>query len=789
MFKSYFKITWRNLWKNKTFSFINLLGLAVGMACVLLIYLWVNDELSIDKFHKNDSQLFQVMENRVNAEGILTSETTSGPIAKALKEDMPEVELVASVYRSGEHIFSTGENDIKTTGQYAGEDYFKMFSYPLLQGNKNRILTGRNEVVISQSLAHTLFGNSENLIGKMVKFDHDEQLMVSGVFEDIPRQSSERFDFVLPFDKFTEGQEWTKSWGNTWASTYLMLKEGTDASPFNTKIADYIKVKNNYNREEMHRTAFIARYVDRYLYGKYENGKLAGGRIDYVRLFSIIAIFILVIACINFMNLSTAKASKRMKEVGIKKAMGVNRRALVFQYLGESVMMAMFALLIAVAIVLVLLPQFNHITGKQLVLLADPFFIPSFLAIALCTGLIAGTYPAFYLSGFSTIKVLKGKLSNSIGELWTRKGLVVFQFALSIILIVSVLVVYRQIEFVQSKNLGYTKENIIYFSREGKAAEQGNLATFLSEVKKIPGIINASSTVHNMQGHNSGTSGIQWPGRNPNDQTEFEHVTVNYDLIETLGVEMKEGRTFSRNFGSDTSAIIFNEAAITFMGLDNLIGKTVDLWDRKVRVIGVVKNFNFESLHEKVKPLFFRLAPEETSLFMARVKTGMEKETIDRLRQLYQTFNPGFPFDYQFLDEKYQALYTSEQRVATLSSYFAGIAILISCLGLFGLAAFTAERRQKEIGIRKVLGASVNGVIALLSKDFIQLVLIAIVIAVPISWYVMSKWLQNFAYHIGITWWMFALAGLLAVAIALVAVGTQSVKAALMNPVKSLRSA
>ncbi|MGK9121106.1 ABC transporter permease [Olivibacter jilunii] len=788
MFKSYFRITWRNLWKNKTFSFINLTGLAVGMACVLLIYLWVNDELSIDKFHKNDSRLFQVMENRVNADGILTSETTSGPMAKALKGDMPEVDLVASVYSSGEHIFSAEEHDIKANGLYAGEDFFKMFSYPLLQGNRDHILKGRSEIVISKSLARRLFDTGENMIGKMVKFDHTKQLMVSGVFEDIPRQSSERFDFVLSFDEFTEGQEWAKSWGNTWTRTFLMLKEGADAALFNTKITDYIKVKNNYNREEMHRTAFIARYTDRYLYGKYENGKLVGGRIDYVRLFSIIAIFILVIACINFMNLSTAKASKRMKEVGIKKAMGVNRSALVFQYLSESVMMAMFALLIAVAIVSILLPQFNQITGKQLALVADPYFIPAFLAIALCTGLIAGTYPAFYLSGFSPINVLKGKLSNSIGELWTRKGLVVFQFALSIILIVSVLVVYRQIEFIQNKNLGYTKENVIYFSREGKAAEQGNLATFVSELKKIPGIVNASSTVHNMQGHNSGTSGIQWPGRDPNDQTEFEHVTANYDLIETLGVEMKEGRTFSRNFGSDTSAIIFNEAAIAFMGLDNPIGKTVDLWDRKMQIIGVVKNFNFESLHEKVKPLFFRLAPEETYLFMARVKTGMEKETIDRLRQLYQTFNPGFPFDYRFLDEEYQALYTSEQRVATLSGYFAGIAILISCLGLFGLAAFTAERRQKEIGIRKVLGASVNGVIALLSKDFIRLVVIAIVIAVPIAWYVMDKWLQNFAYHIGITWWMFALAGLLAVAIALLAVGAQSVKAALMNPVKSLRS-
>lgn len=788
MFRYNLILIYRNFKRFKSSFFINLIGLATGIASVLMIYLWVNDELHIDKFHENDEQLFQVMENRVNANGILTSQTNSGPMGKALKEDMPEVAYSASVVPSGEHILSSGEQDIKGTGQYAGEDYFKMFSYPLLQGNEAQVLIDKNGIVISRDLAFRLFGTSENAMGKAVEIDHDEQFMISGVFENIPSRSSVQFDFVLPYDKFTEGNDWATSWGNTGPQTYLMLKDGADAVQFNAKIADYIKVKNNYSREEMHRTPFIAPYSERYLYGKYENGELVGGRIDYVKLFSVIAIFILAIACINFMNLSTAKASRRIKEVGVKKALGVNRRALIFQYLGESVAMGVLSLLVAVIIVLLLLPQFNHITGKQLTLHINLSLISSCLGIALFTGLIAGSYPAFYLSGFNPVRVLKGKLSNSAGELWTRKGLVVFQFAISIIMIVSVLVVYRQIQFVQSENLGYNKENLIYFSREGKAWEEGNLETFLSEVKNIPGIANASSITHNMQGHNSGTSGIQWPGRDPNDKTEFENIAVNYGMIETLGVQVKEGRTFSRNFSSDSSAIIFNEAAIAFMGLSNPVGKTVELWDQKVHIIGVVKNFHFESLHEKVKPLFFRLDPGDTYLLMARIKVGMEKEALAGLDQLYQDFNPGFPFDYQFLDEQYQALYTAEARVATLSGYFAGIAILISCLGLFGLAAFTAERRQKEIGIRKVLGASVNSIMVLFSKDFILLVLIAILLATPIAWYLTGRWLQNFAYHINMQWWIFPLAGLLAVTIALVAVGFQSMKAALVNPVKSLRS-
>ncbi|PZX55620.1 ABC transporter permease [Algoriphagus chordae] len=788
MLKHHLLLIYRNLRKDKSTFLINLIGLSTGLASVLLIFLWVNDELQIDKFYASDAQLYQVMENVDQAGGLITRQTTAGPTAQALEDDFPEVESAVTAfsnYITGS-ILSFDTHDIEAKKLYASAEFFKLFPYKITQGNKDEIKSQPNTIVISESLAEKLFGSVENALGKTVEFDHKEDLAVSGVFEDVPTASSMQFDFVMSFEDFREENEWVESWGNTAPSTFVLLREGTDIAEFNAKIKDYVKTKTE--GEITHRSQFITKFSDVYLNGSYENGVQAGGRVSYVKLFSIIAIFILVIACINFMNLSTAKASKRIKEVGIKKAVGARRGELIFQYLGESTMMAFLSLLLALLLVILLLPQFNVITGKQLSLVFSPSLVLAIVSIVLFTGLIAGSYPALHLSSFSPSAVLKGKISSAAGELWIRKGLVVFQFALSVILIVSVWVVYLQIDFIQTENLGYEKDNVLLINKLGQLQDTDKMEAFISELKSVPGVIGATSTGHDMTGHNGGTYGIEWPGKDPNDRTEFERVAVNYNMIEMMGIQMKEGRAFSDEFGTETEKIIFNKAGIDFMGLEDPIGKVVKLYGEEVEIIGVTEDFHFDSFHEVVKPLFFYYNPSNTNLIATKIAAGEEMKTIKSIEALYSKFDPEFLMEYRFLDEDYQSLYVSEQRVATLSQYFAGIAILISCLGLFGLATFTVERRAKEIGIRKVLGASEFKIVSILSSDFAKMVLVAILIALPLSFFIAQEWLAGFAFKIGLKWWFFIGAGVLTMLIALLTVSFQSIRAALMNPVESLKS-
>ncbi len=573
-----------------------------------------------------------------------------------------------------------------------------------------------------------------------------------------------------------------ESWGNNGPSTFLVLQEGADVAAFNEKIERLPDGK--YDKED-YRTLFTRPYSDGYLYGTYENGVQAGGRIEYVRLFSIIALFILVIACINFMNLSTAKASRRVKEVGIKKAVGASRSTLITQYLSESFLMSFLSLLTAIVLVgsaIAAVQQHHRQTIVAGVHRPAGLVFPGHHAAYRTTG---GSYPALYLSGFNPVAVLKGKLTSSIGELWARKGLVVFQFVLSVVLIVSVWVVYQQIEFVQSRNLGYDKDNLISFPMEGRIAESPE--TFLAEAKRIPGVANVSSMQQSVVGNESSTVGLGWEGKNPDEVVEFQNFSMGYDMIETLGLEVLEGRSFSRAFSTDSSAIIFNETAIARMGLTDPVGTTVNLWGEDRQIIGVVKDFHFESLHEAVKPSFIKADFDFAMNVVARLEAGKERTTLAQLQDFYQTFNPGYSFDYQFVDADYQALYAAEQRVSTLSKYFAGLAILISCLGLFGLAAFTAERRLKEIGIRKILGASDFGIVRLLSGDFTKMVLVAIAIALPVSYFIAQRWLEGFAFSIDLQWWYFAGAGLIALLVAWFTVGLQTVKAARVNPADCLR--
>ena len=800
MLRNYFKIAWRNFYRDRPFTFLNLMGLSTGLACTLLICLWVKDELGIDHFPGKDGRLYQVLVNGKNSDGIQTIPETPAMLAGALVKEMPEVEYAASEQGSfsGQYTLSAGENgggkngekNIKATGLYASKDYFNVLPWPLLYGDKDRVLSDKNSIVLSKAMALRLFGTTDNVVGQKVSWQHDKQFIVSGIVDGPSVHYSTQFDFLMSFDLFLEANPDEKDWKNSDPHTYVVLKEGARVEAFDQKMTALIKSKNKSAGG-----FFLRRYSDGYLYGRYENGVQAGGRIEYVRLFSVIALFILVIACINFMNLSTAKASKRMKEVGIRKCVGASRLMLVVQYLGESMLMAFVSLVFALLLVGLLLPFFNILTGKHLILSAGRELLLLFGGITLFTGFLAGSYPALYLSGFKPVAVLKGKLREVAGELWVRKGLVVFQFTLSVVLIIAAIVVYRQIAFIQHQDRGFNKDHIISFNAEGALRPENmstflaGIETFISQVKSMPGVENVSSMDHGSIVSDFGSTGdIKWAGKDMHQNISFGNIGINYGLIETLGMRMAAGRSFSRALSSDSSEIIFNEAAIRAMGLKDPVGKTVTMWGQDRRIAGVVKDFHYQSFHTSVKPFAFRLEPLFTNRIVVRIRPGEEQPVIGRLQELYAKSYPGFVFDYQFLDQDYQAQYTAEKQVAGLSLWFTGLTILISCLGLFGLAAFTAERRFKEIGIRKVLGATAGSVVLLLSGDFLKLVLIALLVGFPLAWWAAYQWLSGFAYHTHIGVGIFLVAGLSIVVITILTIGYQAVKAAIANPVRSLKT-
>ena len=791
MFKNYFKIAWRNLIKDKQFTLLNLIGLSTGLASTLMIWLWVSDELNMDKYNRNDAQLYQVMQNIKQDNGIETTENTAGLLANALATEMPEVERATTVvpasWFSTKGVIAFGNTRLQTGGQFISKDYFNIFSCDFLQGDKNKISTDKHSIAISDELAMKLFHSTENAVGKTIDWnlnEFDGSYLITGVYKKNPTNASERFDVLFNFDLFVEKRPGMLHWGNSDPRTYIVLKKGTDIARFNKKIKDFVESKEKNSGK----TLFVRKFSDQYLYGQYKEGVLAGGRIEYVRLFTIIAIFLMVIACINFMNLSTAKAAGRIKEVGIKKVVGAGRGTLVFQYLGESVLMSFLSLIFAIVLIALLLPAFNSITGKGLALHFGWKLILSVIGITVLTGLIAGSYPALYISAFKPAFILKGKLKNSAGELWIRKGLVVFQFALSVVAIVAVLTVYRQINFIQTKNLGYNRDNVIDFSipLANDSVSVNNASSFVNEIRNITGVVSAGSHSHNLLGDHGGIGGFEWPGKDPSKDMTFANLEIGNGFLQTFGIKIKEGHNFSEN-ANENDEIIFNESAIKAMGLKDPVGKKVRYWGMQPTIVGVASDFNFESLYETVKPCFFRVFPIGPNIAV-RIKAGTEKQTISQIQKVYASFNKGLPFDYRFLDEQYQALYTSENRVAVLSKYFAGLAILISCLGLFGLAAFTAQKRQKEIGIRKVIGASVSNVVVMLSKDFLKLVIVAAIIAFPIVWWVMNNWLNNFAYHIQLGVGLFFIAAFTIIFITLSTISFQAIKAAVANPVKSLRT-
>lgn len=794
MIKHNLVIAYRSFLRDKSSFLINLLGLSSGLACALLIFLWVRDEMQMDKFHEKDAQLYQVMQRYNTPAGVKVVDWSPGPLAEALKAETPEVEYAARAKMGVgfyDGILTYGEKHLRAAPIYVQEEYLDVFSYPLLHGDKSRALTDKYAVLISEEMALKLFSSTEEAVGKTIEWtkkfgdivDFSGVFTITGVFKDIPPNSTTKFDVIFPFEFYKEKNPGVMLWSNDQAAAFLILKKGADIEALDKKITALVQS----NRENQN-AFFLKKYSSSYLYGKYENGLEAGGRIEYVWLFSVIAFLILIIAAINFMNLSTAKASMRIKEIGVKKTLGANRKNLLFQFVSEYALLSLIALLLAGVLISLFLPQFNQITGKRLALSMHLDLLLSFLAIGLGTGLISSIYPALYLSGFKPAQVLKGKLKASFGETWIRKGLVVFQFAVSVVLMVSVLVIYRQMNFVHHKNLGYDRDNIIRIKNEGPLEEK--IETFLAELKKIPQVVNAANSNIKLIGSENFTSGIRWKEQEPDERMLINVFTTNYDFLETYGIKIKEGRSFSRVYGTDTLKVVLNEAAVNGMGLKNPVGQIINFWGEDVEIVGITEDFQYQSLYHEVQPCIFRLFRASDNYgyeIWVKIQAGKNKEAIDKIASLYETFNPGFEFEFRFLDEEYQAMYESENRIAALSKYFALLAIIISCLGLFGLAAFTAERRTKEIGIRKVLGSSVWGVVRLLSTDFIKMVLIAIVIALPLSFLIARRWLEDFAYKIDLQWTFFAGAAVLTLLIAWLTVVFQTLKAARVNPVLCLK--
>ena len=786
MLKNYFKIAFRNLWKRKGYSFINILGLTIGMASAMLILLWIQNELSYDRSYKNSDRLY-AMFNRDKFDGKLWAwGSTPKIMAPTIKHDYPEAEAV-SRYSNITFLSTVGERKINSRGAFADSAFLSMFGFPMVSGNAGQALAGNYNIVLTQKMATRLFG-SEDPMGKTVLIDSNANFTVSAVLKDLPNNTSFRFDYLLPW-AFMEKLGWNdKFWGNNSVTTYVLLKPAASLASFNAKVKD---ITTSHSDE----TAKVFAYpVSRlHLYSKSENGQLVDGQIVTVRLFAVIAAFILLIACINFMNLSTARSEKRAKEVGIRKVAGALKSALVGQFIGESILLASLAFMVALLVVQISLKNFNELVGKDLFIdYRNPVYWFFAIVFVLFTGLLAGSYPAFYLSSFTPVKVLKGSFNKANALITPRKVMVVLQFTFAIILIISTIIVQHQINFAQDRDTGYNRNNLIYAFTQGDIDR--NYPLIKQDLLKSGAVLSLTKSANPITQRWSDGWGYIWPGSTEGDKKlDFVRLGSDADLVKTIGIQLKEGRDIDiYNYPNDTTAMLLNEAAVTAMRLKNPVGQQVRReGDHVWTVVGVVKDFILESPFEKkVNPMMI-VGPAGDFFQIIHMKLNpahAAKDNIAAAEKIFKQYNPQYPFDYVFADESYANKFKDQQRTGTLAALFAGLTIFISCLGLFGLATYMAENRIKEIGVRKVLGASVFSITSLLSKDFLKLVIISLLIASPVSWWAMHQWLQNYSYHIDIEWWVFAGAGILSVFIALATVSYQAVRAAVANPVKSLRT-
>ncbi|MEM6515503.1 MAG: ABC transporter permease [Bacteroidota bacterium] len=784
MIINYIKIAYRSLLKNKGYSFLNIFGLAIGIACASLIFLWVEDELSFDTSFANQEHIYYVATNQ-NYEGIWrTIFATPGPLAKDLREEIPGVKR-ATRSSSQEQLFSVGDNNINLRGRYVDEDFLDIFSLEFIEGSREKAFSNPNSIILTQESAEKLFGTMKSGLGKTIKISNDNSYLVTGIIKNLPKNVTFTFNWVAPFERYGEGQNWMLEYGNNFSDTFVELEPEANFETVDKLVREIIHLKD----ENLDTYAFLHAMKDWHLHSKFENGKMVGGRITYVRTFTVIALIILLIACINFMNLSTARSQKRANEVGVRKALGSSRGSLIAQFISEALIISFIATTISVLLLMILLPQFNLIIEKDLSLgLSQPSHVITLVSIAVGCGLLAGLYPAFYLSSFRPVAVLKGLKVTEGSISLVRKGLVVGQFTISIVFIVVTILVYQQIQFAKNRDLGYDLNQLLSIPINDNVVKKFDVLK--EELIKTGAVKNVALTnAKLLQGGFNG-SNLQWEGGTNTEDVLVSFRYVSESFFNTTGMEIIEGRGFSNNIDADSTHTIVSQSLAKMMrsGEESVLGKTITRGDYTVEVIGVVKDYLYGNMFSSSDPVMFYNYPNIARHLYIKTEKGVAVDkAISKIGTVFKSNLPDQPFEYTFTDDAFNQKFKSEQLVGSLSQIFAILAIFISCLGLFGLAAYTAEQRKKEVGIRKVLGASVSVVVRLLSKDFLKLVVIAIIVATPIAWYFMHNWLLDYEYRIEINWWVFVAAGFAAIGIAMVTVSFQAVKAAIANPTESLK--
>ncbi|MCK4645109.1 MAG: ABC transporter permease [Candidatus Aminicenantes bacterium] len=784
MFRNYFKIAMRNIRRHKGYSFINIAGLAIGMACCLLTLIWVLDELSYDTFHENAPDLYRVEENQHYSGRVYHVTVTPYPLAPALIEEVPEiidatryVGVGGQLLRYGDKVFY--ESRIKAVDPA----FFRMFTFPFVKGDSKTALDDPFSLVISEEMAEKYFGE-EDPIGKVFSGDNRFDFKVTGVMKNIPNNSYLQFDMVVPYEFLKRIKAVSEHMGSNSIFTFVQLQKNIPVQKVNEKIRGFIKKHVPDSVTELE----LALYSRIHLHG-YFGYRKDMGQMKYVYIFSVIALFVLLIACINFMNLSTARSANRAKEVGMRKVVGALKGHIVRQFYGESVIYAFIALAFAVTMVFLLMPSFNRLSGKELSLgvLGNWQILAGFIGITLFTGLVAGSYPALFLSAFQPVRVMKGSLKSGAASALFRRVLVVIQFALSIFLIIGTAVVYKQLHYMKNREVGYDKEHLVYIQMRGEAEK--SYAALKNALIRDHRILGVTGSTHKPSNIGSNSSGARWDGKDPDQVVLIGLSGVDFDYIDTIRIELTEGRSFSEEYTTDkTEAFIVNEEVAKLMGKVSVVGEPFSFVGRKGKIIGVMKNFHYHSVRNKIEPLaIYIVPPERQNYTFVRIQPENITASLDFIEKTWQSIIPDYPFEYRFLIEDFEWYYRSEERMGGLLKYFAILAVFIACLGLFGLASFTAEQRTKEVGIRKVLGASTRQITLLLCKEFFVLVLLSNIISWPVAYFIMKNWLQGFAYRSNLGVATFVLAIGLALIIALLTVSFQAVKAAVVNPVNALK--
>lgn len=790
MFKNYLKVALRNLKKYKFYSFINIAGLAIGMACCILILLWVQDEISYDRFHEQGDNICRVIVENHSTDQPYDQWQTPGPLAPALKEEFPEI-IKSTRYHKNPNEVLVRYNDTKFMEpglSLADPDLFEVFTFSFVKGNPKRAFPDHMSIVITEEIAEKYFGD-EDPIGKTLNMSKESNFTVTGVIKKLPPNSHFQFDFLIPAEVIKEnelGKETLESWNIYFFETYILLHKGVPFQGINQKIYNYLEGRTV---EALKMFVHLQPLKSTHLYSSEIQPRMSiQGDIQYVYIFSIIALFILIIACINFMNLTTARHANRAQEVGLRKVVGANRTEVLKQFFGESILLSFISLVLAAALVELFLPAFKNLTGKHLTMFyaGNIKIIFAVIAIALFTGFLSGIYPAIFLSSFQPMTIFRGPYKLRGGSSLFRKILVVIQFSFSLLLIICTIVVSSQVGYMRNYELGFDKEHIVYIPIRGELGEKHE--SVKNELLENPEIINvtAASNIPLGGASRSGPTD-RWKGKIPDRSLSWRLISVSYDYAETLNLKTIQGKYFSKEFPSDNSKAVINETAAKAIGTESPIGLQFTFWGDEYTILGVVEDYHYFPLNYEIGPLILAFKPDQYRYIFFKIRSENIPDTLAYVERICNKFEPYYPFEYHFLDESHDTLYKNERSLGNIFRYFALLAILISCLGLFGLASFVAEQRTKEIGIRKALGAPVSGIVLLLSKEFTKWVLLANIIAWPIAYYVMAKWLENFAYRMDIGLWIFVLSGALAFIIAIITVIFQAVKAALANPVDSLR--